>query len=92
MERHGSRVEDVRRWWLHQANLNMNNLIGEKLMGRKMTLEEAPIVLDRYANTASAGSLIAFHLYRQDLAAGDLCVICSFGAGYSVGSLLVRKR
>ena len=92
LKTHGFRVEDVRRWWLHQANINMNNLIGEKLMGRKMSPEEAPIVLDRYANTASAGSLIAFHLHRQDLTGGDLCVICSFGAGYSVGSLLVRKR
>jgi len=26
------------------------------------------------------------------LAAGDLGVICSFGAGYSVGSVVVRKR
>jgi beta-ketodecanoyl-[acyl-carrier-protein] synthase len=50
------------------------------------------VVLDRYANTASAGSLIAFHLHHQDLESGDVGVICSFGAGYSIGSLVVRKR
>tara|TARA_B100000446_G_scaffold69292_1_gene65812 strand:+ start:4346 stop:5479 length:1134 start_codon:yes stop_codon:yes gene_type:complete len=85
-------VADVKRWWLHQANINMNTLIGKRLLGREATAEEAPIVLDRYANTASAGSLIAFNLYHEDLQAGDTGVICSFGAGYSIGSLVVRKR
>jgi beta-ketodecanoyl-[acyl-carrier-protein] synthase len=85
-------INDIKRWWLHQANINMNTLIGKKLLGREATAEEAPIVLDRYANTASAGSLIAFNLHHQDLKAGDIGVICSFGAGYSIGSLILRKR
>jgi beta-ketodecanoyl-[acyl-carrier-protein] synthase len=89
---HGFAISDIKRWWLHQANLSMNLLISGKLLGRKATFDEAPIVLDRYANTASAGSLIAFHLYHQDLNHGDLGIICSFGAGYSIGSLVVRKR
>ena len=83
---------EVKRWWLHQANINMNVLIGKRLLGRPATAEEAPIVLDKYANTASAGSLIAFNLHHKDLQAGDIGVICSFGAGYSIGSLIVRKR
>jgi beta-ketodecanoyl-[acyl-carrier-protein] synthase len=61
-------------------------------LGRVATLEEAPIVLDRYANTASAGSVIAFNLYNNDLVKGDFGILCSFGAGYSIGSLLVQKR
>ena len=36
--------------------------------------------------------MIAFHKHRDDLAAGRLGVICSFGAGYSVGSVMLRKR
>jgi beta-ketodecanoyl-[acyl-carrier-protein] synthase len=88
----GLAISDVKRWWLHQANINMNLLISGKLLGREATFEEAPIVLDRYANTASAGSLIAFNLYHQDLEPGDAGMICSFGAGYSIGSLVVRKR
>jgi len=83
---------EVKRWWLHQANINMNVLIGKRLLGREATSEEAPIVLDKFANTASAGSLIAFNLYHEDLQAGELGVICSFGAGYSIGSLILRKR
>lgn len=88
----GFSISDIRRWWLHQANINMNNLIITRLLERKPDVDEAPIVLDRYANTASAGSLIAFHLYQKGIVPGDTGVICSFGAGYSIGSLVVRKR
>ena len=88
----GHAVADVRRWWLHQANLNMNQLITRRLLGGDPAPETAPIVLDTYANTASAGSIIAFAQHHQDLTPGDLGVICSFGAGYSIGSLLLRKR
>jgi len=61
-------------------------------LGRDASLEEAPIVLDEYANTASAGSIIAFTKYNKDLASGSVGVICSFGAGYSIGSLVIKKR
>ncbi|WP_269620155.1 beta-ketoacyl-ACP synthase III [Zhongshania sp. BJYM1] len=88
----GIQVADLKRWWLHQANINMNLLISRRLLGRDATLEEAPIVLDEYANTASAGSIIAFAKHHEDLAVGDIGVICSFGAGYSIGSLILRKR
>jgi beta-ketodecanoyl-[acyl-carrier-protein] synthase len=88
----GLGVDDVKRWWLHQANINMNLFIANRLLGRQPKPQEAPIVLDRYANTASAGSLIAFHLHHKDLEPGDIGLISSFGAGYSVGSLIVQKR
>jgi beta-ketodecanoyl-[acyl-carrier-protein] synthase len=83
---------DLRRMWLHQANLNMNLLIAKRVLGRDVTPDEAPVILDEYANTSSAGSIIAFHKYRDDMAAGDVGVICSFGAGYSVGSVIVKKH
>ena len=70
----------------------MNQLIAKRLLGRDPEENEAPVVLDEYANTASAGSVIAFHLYNEDLQSGELGVICSFGAGYSIGSLVIRKR
>ena len=84
--------QDLTRWWLHQANINMNLLISKRLLGRDATLEEAPIVLDEYANTASAGSIIAFVKHNKDLPSGSVGVICSFGAGYSIGSLVIKKR
>ena len=81
----------VRRFWLHQANLAMNQLVGKRLLGREATADEAPIILDEFANTASAGSVIAFHRHNADLSPGDIGVLCSFGAGYSIGSLVLRK-
>ena len=81
----------LKRMWLHQANLSMNEFIARKVLGRDATREEAPVVLDEYANTSSAGSIIAFHKHRADMAVGDIGVISGFGAGYSAGSVIVRK-
>ena len=91
LSKHDIAISQVRRLWLHQANLNMNLLIGNRVLGREAAPSEAPLVLDEYANTSSAGSIIAFHKHRGDLTAGDVGMICSFGAGYSVGSVIVRR-
>jgi beta-ketodecanoyl-[acyl-carrier-protein] synthase len=81
----------LRRLWLHQANATMNEWIARKVLGRDAKPDEAPSLLHEYANTSSCGSIIAFHAFHDDLAAGDAGVICSFGAGYSAGSVLVRR-
>ena len=91
LEENNIEIDNVSRFWLHQANLNMNTLISKRLLGREPNINEVPVVLNEYANTSSAGSIIAFHKYKEDLIAGQLGVICSFGAGYSVGSVIVRK-
>jgi beta-ketodecanoyl-[acyl-carrier-protein] synthase len=88
----GLGIGQVSRYWLHQANLNMNLLITRTLLGRDAQPQEAPVILDTYANTSSAGSIIAFHKYQDDMPAGALGVICSFGAGYSIGCVVVRKK
>lgn len=81
----------LKRMWLHQANLSMNQLISKRVLGRDATPEEAPTILDEYANTSSAGSVIAFHRHRDDFRSGDIGVLCSFGAGYSIGSVILKK-
>ena len=88
---HGFTPAGVRRFWLHQANLAMNQFISRRLLGRDPTAEEAPVILDEFANTASAGSIIAFHRHHDDIRSGEVGVICSFGAGYSIGSVIVRR-
>jgi beta-ketodecanoyl-[acyl-carrier-protein] synthase len=90
-ERLGITPESLRRLWLHQANAGMNRLIAHKVLGHEASEDESPTVLDTYGNTSSAGSIIAFHLHADDLAAGDIGLICSFGAGYSAGTVFVRK-
>ncbi|MDB5455047.1 MAG: 3-oxoacyl-ACP synthase [Caulobacter sp.] len=82
----------LKRLWLHQANINMNDMIGRKVLGRDPTPKENVIILDDYANTSSAGSIIAFHSASDDFAPGETGLICSFGAGYSAGTVFVRKR
>lgn len=81
----------LRRLWLHQANAGMNRLIAQRVLGHEASPDESPTVLDTYANTSSAGSIIAFHKHNEDLAEGDIGLICSFGAGYSAGAVFVRK-
>ncbi len=81
----------LKRMWLHQANLSMNHLIAKRVLGREATESEAPTILDEYANTSSAGSIIAFHKHRGDFVSGDRGVLCSFGAGYSIGSIVLQR-
>ncbi len=84
-------VEDFKRFWLHQANINMNIFATRKLLGKDPSQEDAPIILDEYGNTAGAGCMIAFHKHKADFKAGDLGLICSFGASYSIGCLEVER-
>ena len=82
----------LKRMWLHQANINMNEMIGKRVLGREPAPGENVIILDEYANTSSAGSIIAFHKASDDFAPGETGLICSFGAGYSAGTVFVRRR
>ncbi|WP_138922747.1 beta-ketoacyl-ACP synthase III [Sulfitobacter sp. BSw21498] len=92
MAHEGVEAADLKRLWLHQANKSMNDFIGRKVLGREPEAGEQPNILQDYANTSSAGSIIAFSKYSDDLVDGDTGLICSFGAGYSVGSVLVQRR
>ncbi len=83
--------DQLKRLWLHQANINMNNFAVKHLLGHDPEPGQAPIVLDEFANTASAGSVIAFHRTQEDFEPGDIGLLCSFGAGYSVGSIVLEK-
>jgi len=92
LEAEGIEAGALRRLWLHQANKAMNDFIGKKVLGRTPTPEEQPNILQDYANTSSAGSVIAFAQHRAGIVPGELGLLCSFGAGYSVGSALLERR
>jgi len=49
------------------------------------------MILGEFGNVASAGSLLSYHL-NNNLQAGNKGIICSFGAGYSICSLLIEKE
>ncbi len=87
---HGLRVQDLARLWLHQANLKLIQALVRRLGGPEL-LDRAPIVLDEIGNVASPGSIIAFHRTRTDVPRGGFGLISAFGAGYSIGSLLIKR-
>ena len=91
LEKNDIEVSSIKAMYLHQANESMNRLISKYVLGQEASRDFAPIVLDEYANTSSAGSIIAFHKHNNDLKKDDLAIICSFGAGYSIGNIIVRK-
>lgn len=81
----------IKRLWLHQANSNMIDLILRTVVGKDADKAIAPVVISDYGNTSSASPIIAFNETQDDITSGDLGVICSFGAGYSIGSVIVKK-
>ncbi|HEY4178819.1 MAG TPA: beta-ketoacyl-ACP synthase III [Kofleriaceae bacterium] len=87
----GLEPSQVARYWLHQANKNMNDSIAKRVLGRDPTDAEAPTILNEFGNTASAGSLLAFSRHNEDLPSGSYGMMASFGAGYSLGALTMQR-
>lgn len=90
LEEQGLTVEDIRRFWLHQANARMNAMILKLALGHEVDRDRAPLVLDRLGNTAAAGAVIALAENHRDMKPGDYGLLCAFGAGYSIGGVLLR--
>ena len=83
--------DEIKKFWLHQANSRMVNLIVSKIIGSDdFDTNLAPLPIEKFGNLASAGSMFAFNLHN-DLEIGEKGLICSFGAGYSVCSIIVER-
>jgi 3-oxoacyl-[acyl-carrier-protein] synthase-3 len=89
MEESGVRLEEVKCFICHQANINILHGIAGLL---EIPKERFFVNLDRYGNTASASVLIALDeaISEGRLAQGDLVVITTFGGGLSWGANLIR--
>ncbi|OTG82141.1 beta-ketoacyl-ACP synthase III [Acinetobacter sp. ANC 4648] len=95
LEKNGIQPSHIKRFWLHQANASMNELILKLVVGKQLAEADpalVPIILNEFANTSSAGVIIALHRTADQVNDGEYGVLCSFGAGYSVGSILVQKH
>ena len=91
LEKNNINPNDVSRFCLHQANGKMIRLIASKILNKDdFDPSLIPMPIKQFGNLASVGSLFAFNL-NNDLNPGDVGVICSFGAGYSVCSIIVEK-
>lgn len=87
---HGRTPDTVRRFWLHQANARMNQMILKLAFGREIGHDIAPTVLEELGNTAAAGAVVALAQNHRDMQAGDYGLVCTYGAGYSIGGALLR--
>jgi beta-ketodecanoyl-[acyl-carrier-protein] synthase len=90
LDQAGVGVEGIDRFWLHQANIKMNRALMRHIAGDDI-MERVPITLSDIGNVASPGSVVAFERTRSEAPVGGRGLICSFGAGYSVGALLLKR-
>jgi len=87
---HGHSPRTIRRFWLHQANARMNQMILKLAFGEEVGHDRAPMVLERLGNTAAAGAVVALAENHRDMKPGDFGLLCTYGAGYSIGGALLR--
>jgi 3-oxoacyl-[acyl-carrier-protein] synthase-3 len=89
LERNGFTGKDVDVFIPHQANLRIIKATGDRL---GLTPEKVIINIDRYGNTTAGTIPLAMNtaLEEKKLKKGDLVLLASVGAGYTVGATLLR--
>ena len=89
LERNGLTGKDVDVFIPHQANRRIITATAERL---GMPMEKVIIDIDRYGNTTSATIPLAMNTARQEgkLKKGDLVLLAAVGAGFTVGTTLLR--
>jgi 3-oxoacyl-[acyl-carrier-protein] synthase-3 len=89
LQRNGFTVADLNLFIPHQANKRIISATAERL-GLKD--EQVVINIDRYGNTTAGTIPLAMDTARQEgrLKKGDLVLLASVGAGFTVGATLLR--
>jgi 3-oxoacyl-[acyl-carrier-protein] synthase III len=89
LERNGLKGSDVDAFIPHQANQRIITATAERLA---MNPEHVIVNIDRYGNTTAATIPLAMETARQEgkLKKGDLVLLASVGAGFTVGATLLR--
>ncbi len=89
LERNGIKASDIDVFIAHQANMRIINATAERLALRP---ESVVINIDRYGNTTAGTIPLAMDTARQEgkLKKGDLVLLASVGAGFTVGATLLR--
>ncbi|MCP4005634.1 MAG: ketoacyl-ACP synthase III [bacterium] len=82
-------IEDVDLFLFHQANLRINEFVGNKL---GIPPEKTYNNIMRYGNCSSASIPMLLHECRQAgrVKEGDLIAMAGFGSGFTWGSALIR--
>jgi 3-oxoacyl-[acyl-carrier-protein] synthase-3 len=89
LERNGIKASDIDLFIAHQANKRIINATADRLGLRP---ESVVINIDRYGNTTAGTIPLAMDTARQEgkLKKGDLVLLASVGAGFTVGATLLR--
>jgi len=89
LERNGVKAADIDCFVPHQANQRIIKATAERLGLRP---EGVIINIDRYGNTTAGTIPLAMQTAREDgrLKKGDLVLLASVGAGFTVGATLLR--
>ena len=89
LERNGVKASDLDVFIAHQANKRIISATADRLGVRP---ENIVINIDRYGNTTAGTIPIAMDTARQEgkLKKGDLVLLASVGAGFTVGATLLR--
>lgn len=89
LERNGIKASDIDVFIAHQANKRIINATADRLGLRP---ESVVINIDRYGNTTAGTIPLAMETARQEgkLKKGDLVLLASVGAGFTVGATLLR--
>jgi 3-oxoacyl-[acyl-carrier-protein] synthase-3 len=89
LERNGLKGSDIDVFIPHQANKRIITATGDRLGLRP---EAVIINIDRFGNTTSATIPLAMNTAREEgtLKKGDLVLLASVGAGFTVGATLLR--
>ena len=89
LQRNGLTGKDVDVFIPHQANKRIITATADRL---GLPTEKVIIDIDRYGNTTSATIPLAMNTARQEgkLKKGDLVLLAAVGAGFTVGTTLLR--
>ncbi len=89
LERNGLKGTDIKAFIPHQANRRIITASAERL---GLAPESVIINIDRYGNTTAATIPLAMHTAREEgkLKKGDLVMLASVGAGFTVAAALLR--
>ncbi len=89
LERNGLKGSDIDVFIPHQANLRIINATAERLGLRS---ESVVINIDSYGNTTAGTIPLAMNtaIEQGKLKKGSLVLLASVGAGFTIGSALLR--
>jgi beta-ketodecanoyl-[acyl-carrier-protein] synthase len=90
VERNKYAIDEVRVFMFHQASRLILDGIERRLLGSGAGRGRIALNLDRFGNTSSCGVGICLAEERV-MEPGDIACLSAFGAGYTVGTALLRK-